>query len=158
MGTVTLGGKGFALLDFPTRTVRQDHFLVGVFRRTGLDRVSKISEEDPKEFLMRLHQKLLASGLACEVLSGFLIPVGIDNRTWRPSIAKEVQSHLEDLNTEEDRLKVNQLAFECMTGFFMQGLTSLLNSLKRLNPNEGNQIESPRIEDSLETKLEIGPH
>jgi hypothetical protein len=159
----TIGGREFSPIDLDRRTVRQDHFMVAVFRRTGVDRVSSISDEDPKEFLIRLHGKLLASGLACEVLSAFLVPVRdgkpLENKEWRQSIAKEVQEHLEGCDTEIDRNLVNQLAFEVMTGFFKQGLLSLLNTLKSSQPNDDgttNEIRQ-RIEESSETKRGNGP-
>ena len=135
--------------------------MVAVFRRTGVDRVSAIHEEDPKEFLIRLHAKLLASGLACEVLSGFLLPAidgkPMENCDWRVTTAREVQDHLEGCDTEEDRNLVNQLAFEAMTGFLKQGLLSLLNSMRSSQRNGNEAMEtSPRIEESSETKLETG--
>jgi hypothetical protein len=150
-----IGGREFSSVDLQRRTVRQDHFMVAVFRRTGIDKISAIKDEDPKEFLMRLHQKLLASGLACEVLSAFLLPVKdgkpMENKEWRKNHAQETQEHLEGCDTEEDRLLINQLAFELMAGFFKQGLISLLNSMRRStmdDPNESQTSESPRIEES----------
>lgn len=158
----SIGGKEFSPISMDRRTVRQDHFMVAVFRRTGVDRVSAIHEEDPKEFLIRLHAKLLASGLACEVLSGFLLPVidgkPMENRDWRATTAKEVQEHLEGCDTEQDRNLVNQLAFEAMTGFLKQGLLSLLNSMKSSQANDGKTRDgtSPRIEEPSAMKLATG--
>ena len=158
-----IGGREFSPIDLERRTVRQDHFMVSVFRRTGVDRVTALMEEDPKEFLLRLHGKLLASGLACEVLSGFLVPVvdgkPLENKAWRQPIAKEIQEHLEGCDTEEDRNLVNQLAFEAMTGFLQRGLLSLLNSMKSSQRKDGNGTSnetSPRIEELSEMKPGTG--
>jgi hypothetical protein len=158
MSTLEIGGKKFSLVDLERRTVRQDHYMVAVFRRTGIDKVTPVLQEDPKEFLLRLHQKLLASGLACEILSAFILPEGTTNKQWRPTTAKDVQTHLEDCDTEIDRQLINQLAFEVMTGFFKQGLLSLLNSLRHstTGQNESPMQSSPRIEESSEKKLEPG--
>lgn len=149
---ITIGGKRFSLIDLERRTVRQDHFIVAVFRRTGIDKVSPIVDEDPREFLLRIYQRMLASGAACELLSAFLLPEGMDPKEWRPHVAKEVQEHLESANTEVDRQLVNQKAFEVMTGFFKQGLISLLTSLNSSADQSGRGISPNRTEVLSPTK------
>jgi hypothetical protein len=153
----TIGGKEFSPIDFAQRTVRQDHFLVAMFRRTGVDKINPVVDEDPKEFLQRMFQRLVSSGLACEVLSGFLLPRGMKNADWRKETAAIVQQHLEGCSTEEDRLLVNQLAFDAMSGFLLQGLNSLLNIQKLLLEKENEATrKSPRIEESSGTKPGTG--
>lgn len=149
---VEIGGKRFSHADLAKRTVRMDHFMVGVFRKTGVDRITPTAEEvnDPLQFLLRMHQKLIASGHTCEVLSAFLLEEGKSESEWRPASAAAVKEHLEGCSTEEDRQLINQLAFEAMTGFFRRGLTSLVAILGSSPPQESdNGVEPPP---SRETK------
>lgn len=146
MSVVTIGGKRFTHADLAKRSVRMDHFMTAVFRKTGVDKITPTSEEatDPAQFLMRMQGKLIASGHACEVLSAFLLPEGLDQKDWRVETARQVQEHLESANTEEDRMAVNQLAFEAMTGFFRRGLVSLMTLLGSSRPGEGSDEAEPR--------------
>lgn len=147
---VTIGGKRFTKADLARRTVRMDHFMSGVFRRTGVDRTTPTADElsDPMQFLVRMHSKLLASGHACAVLSAFLLPEGVELKDWRPETAQEIQDHLESCDTEEDRQLVSQLAFEVMTGFFRRGLLSLMTILGSSPPSEDHLGSKPPLETS----------
>lgn len=144
---VKLGGREFLPLDFAARTVRQDHYILTAFRKSGVDKVTPTVDEEPKEYLLRMYHKMLAGGRACEILAAFLMPPGVDIRDWRPSHAAEIQEFLERLNTEEDRQLVNQMTFEMMAGFFKQGLLSLLASLTSSLPteSENGSENSPSI-------------
>lgn len=144
---VTLGGREFLPLDFAARTVRQDHYILTAFRKSGVDKVTPTVDEDPKEYLLRMFQKMIASGQACHLLAAFIMPKGTEPKDWRPATAAQVQEFLEGLNTEDDRQLVNQMTFEMMSGFFKQGLLSLLASLS----SSANQPERERSENSPPT-------
>src|SRR5262245_19790399 len=100
---VKLGGRDFLPLDFAVRTVRQDHFIIAAFRKSGVDKVTPTVDEEPREYLLRMYHKMIASGQACTILSAFLLPPDLPVKDWRPSHAAAIQEHLEGLNTEEER-------------------------------------------------------
>lgn len=138
---ITIGGKRFIRADLERRTVRQDHFMTGLFKKTGIDRITPTAEEvkDATLFMVRLHQKIITSGHACEILSGFLIPEGTTEKQWTVATARQVQEVLETADTEEDRLLVSQLAFEVMTGFFRRVLRSLILTLNYSGVDEASE-------------------
>lgn len=120
-----IGGKLFTVANMERRTVLHDLYLQRVLRRSGLDRAIPEPGEDPEAYSLRLYGELLASGAVCELLGGYLLPLGTTEDQWSAELAAATAAHLGACNTEEDRRQVHQLAAEAVLGFFRRELRSL---------------------------------
>lgn len=81
-------------------------------------------------FVTEWHADILASGKACALLSAFLLPEGNTERDWTADMARDTQSFLENLDSEDDRQLVDQLVMEFLLDFFRRALRPLLTSLR----------------------------
>jgi hypothetical protein len=120
-----IGGKLFAVANMERRTVLHDLYLQRLLRRSGLDRAVPDLGEEPEAYSLRLYGELVSSGVVCELLGGYLLPVGTTEDQWSPEVAAATSAHLGACNTEEDRRLVHQLAAEAVLGFFRRELRSL---------------------------------
>lgn len=135
---VTLGGRRFRVLDFDRRTVAHDYAIMSLMRSTGLDRVMPMDGETNAVYLVRLHEALIDSGKACDLVGAYLLPEGFDELDWTPKAAKETAQFIARCNTEDDRLAVNKMAMDVVMGFFKLGLERLKTFLasSAANPSE----------------------
>lgn len=124
--TLTVGGRDFSPVDFDRRTVAWQVHVDRLVGDAGLDRMAPLESEDPIHYLARLHQALMRSGKACELLGCFLIPAGMTLREWSTDVADETARHLQQC---EDVETVYGLAGEFLLGFFKRQFLSLQSSL-----------------------------
>lgn len=143
---VTLGGKRFVVINFERRTVLIDHYLAKLIRKSGIDKVVPMDSDGEGEaahraYVVRLQTALLDSGVAHEVIAGFLLPEGKVERDWTPAMGRETAAHIGALDTQDDREAVLRLAMEAVFGFFLSGirrLASISDSLHKQTTNAGS--------------------
>lgn len=133
---VILGGREFTVIDFDRRTVRQDHYLQTKIQDSGIDKVLPMDSEDDTAYLVRMHNALVRSGRAPEIIACYLLPQGMTNADWTPDVATRTAKFIGALDTADDRDEVHRLAMEAVFGFFRQGLERLTRSLERSRPIE----------------------
>jgi len=131
---VTLGGHRFAVIDYDSRTVLQDHYLQTLVQDLGLDKVLPMDGEPDAAYLIRMQNAVIRSGRAHELIAGYLLPEGMTNAEWDRATAKATAKHIGSLSTEEDRDAVIGLAMDAVFGFFRSGLRLWQRSLARLQP------------------------
>jgi hypothetical protein len=127
---VTLGGRRFVVIHFDRRTVVMDHYLGKMIRRSGVDKVVPMDSDGEgmlaqQAYLLRCQTALLDSGVAHEIIAGFLLPEGKVERDWTPDIARKTAAHIAALDTEGDRDQVLRLSMEAVFGFFRDALARL---------------------------------
>lgn len=122
---VLLGGRRFLVIDFEQRTVLQDHYLQRMIRALELDKALPGEGETDTAYLVRMHSLLVDSGRAHELLAGYLLPEGMDERAWTPAGAAEVAAHIGGCNAEQDRELVLALGMQAVFGYFKAGLELL---------------------------------
>jgi hypothetical protein len=147
MGRIyTLGGSPFHVVDFARRTVRQDHYLMRLMRKTGADKAVPMDNEHSSVFVMRVQSLLIDSGLTPEMLGGYLIPVGKTERDWTPAMAKQTAEHVGQCNSPEDRELVQDLCVEVAFGFFKQGLEQWTRSPSSFELLRKRAQENPNVQ------------
>jgi hypothetical protein len=132
---VQLGGRFFCVIDFDQRSVLQDHYLLRITRELGLDKMLPDPEETDVAYQVRMHNALVDSGRAHELLAGYLLPKGVDERAWTPAIAVEVAAHIGACTARKDRDLVLALGMQVVFGFFRQGLEQLERFRASLAPS-----------------------
>ena len=95
---VTLGERRFVVIDFGRRTVAQDHHIMKEIRRSGVDKVLPMDGESDSAYVIRLQTALIDSGRACNLIAGYLIPEGKEERDWTPRMAEEIVAHISRCN------------------------------------------------------------
>jgi hypothetical protein len=126
---ITLGGRSFRVVVFEQRTVLQDHYLQRKIRESGVDKVMPMDGESNAVYLVRLQTALTDSGMAHELIAGYLIPEGKTEADWSQGMVKDIAKHIATCNTQADRDRVQGLCMEVVFGFFKLGLESLFRSL-----------------------------
>lgn len=126
------GGRSFRAIDFDRRTVALDHYLMRLTRASGVDKVMPMDGEANEAYLFRLQTLMIDSGLVCDILGGYLLPVEMAETNWTTAVAKQTSKCLSTCNTQQEREEVLALAMEVVFGFFKQGLESLVRSQKFL--------------------------
>jgi hypothetical protein len=155
---VELGGRRFAVVNYARRTVLLDHHVGHLIRKSGVDKVVPMPDDGEgdaanKAYLMRLQTALLDSGMACEVIAGFLLPEGKVERDWTPQMAKDTAAFIGRLDTQEDRELVVQLAMDAVLGFFLDGIRRLAFIRASLEAAESERKSSGN--EASETKTQI---
>lgn len=143
---VTLGGRAFRVIDFDARNVRNDHYLQKHLRASGLDRVLPAEDESSAAYLVRLQAALLDSGVAVDLIAGYLLPDGVSEAQWTPALAADTAAHIGACTAAADRECVEDLALQAVFGFFRQGLARLArfqSSLATLAPTPSPSPQNP---------------
>src|SRR5688572_30050360 len=147
---VTLGGRRFSVINFERRTVVMDHYLGRLIRKSGVDKVVPMESDGEgmaanRAYLVRLQTALLDSGVAHEIIAGFLLPEGKVERDWTPEMGRKTAAFIAALDTEGDRDEVLRLAMEAVFGFFRSALGRLEHiqqSLREQNKNGATLLAS----------------
>lgn len=134
---VEAGGRKFRVVNMEVRTVDLHHHQRAIINQSGVGKILPAPDELPDHWAIRLHSTLTDSGLACDVLAGYLIPADKTERDWTPAMAADTTAFLKQLNTENDRQLVDQLAMEFVLGFFQRAISLLQTSLKYLEQASG---------------------
>lgn len=125
-----IGGKAFQVVDLERRTVRHDARIKAVLSRVGVLRAVRETGTSDERFAEALSRVIVEQEAAAEIAALFLLPAGAD--VWTPEIHAEVLAYLHGCATEDDRVLVDQLAFDMVCGFFqlrLRWLDSILISL-----------------------------
>lgn len=141
MQEIALGGRRFKVIDFDRRTVLQDHYLMRKMRQSGVDTVMPMDGDTDTGYMIRVQTALIDSGIAHELLAGYLLPLEKSESDFTQDMARDTAAHIAGCNTDIDRDTVNALSVQLAFGFFRAGLERLKTSLasfseKTTNPQE----------------------
>lgn len=142
MSDVKLGGKLFTRVNLDARTVRLDQYLDRMLIETGLDTTLPEAEDNEVTWPLRLQLQLRRSGKACDLLGGYLLPMGVTERQWTVETARATADFIGGCDTEEDRKAVDALCLEVALGFFRRRLASLRTFLSSSNERAPSRPES----------------
>lgn len=124
---VELGGRGFVRAQ--NTTVAHDVWLMGKVRAARLDEI----EYDPakvSEVVDGLIDRCFESGQVLTLLSGLLLPAGMEPRQWTPAVAQDIEKHLSTLTDKSDKAQIAPLLASMLIFFFQSGISSLRTSRK----------------------------
>jgi len=136
---VKLGGRLFNVVNMDRRTVLLDQHFQRLVVECGIDKILPGEAETDETYVARLHLQIIRSGLACELLGGYLLPIGKTERDWTPALGKKTADAIGICDTEEERQQIDQLLTECALGFFQQRLALLMSFANSLNREPGQQ-------------------
>lgn len=137
---IVLGGRAFA--PMAAHTVKHDAWMMGHVRRAELDEVVVRAGESAEEFGRRFLGEVMASGKACLLLGGLMVPEEVGQAGWTPEVAEETARHVEGLTAAEDKAAVWSLVASMLIAFFESGLASLYRSAASSSEGGEDQPDS----------------
>jgi len=117
-----IGGRRFRRIE--KGTVERDQYVMGRSHRAGILQMVLREGESPTDFTMRIMLEMMATGEACNIAAGLVVPVGREDQDWDLRVAEDTARFLKRLTSREDQQAINDLLLGLILDFIGSGHVS----------------------------------
>lgn len=118
--TFQLGGRAYRAVA--VSTLERDVFVMGRARTAGLDSITKLAEETPEEYAVRVLEALLKLEGVLELVGALIIPAEMPDDQWTPSVAHDTARLVGRITNDEQKGHVKQALLGLLVPFLESGL------------------------------------
>lgn len=121
---ITLAGRKFKQITHAT--LEHDYKVLALLNAAGIRSIEMPEDADPQIFMEQLFANLVLAGSLLALFSHLVLPVELEGKDWKPSVAADIEAHLRSLTDESDKATVHEQLVAMLIGFFQNGLVRLV--------------------------------
>lgn len=141
-----IGGKLFHPMNLVARTFRADAAQTKLISELGLDRtdIAPGEAEPMLDYVSRLQARIVDTGRIAELLGHYLLPSGKTETDWTLDMARETADWINNVQDDESRRLIWELAAEFVFFFLRSNLARLAISANFLDtPADPERVANP---------------
>lgn len=154
-----IGGRFFQPMNLRARTFRADAAQTKLISELRLDRtdIAPGDTEPMVDYVSRLQARIVDTGRITELLGHYLLPSGKTETDWTLELARETAEHLDNVQDDESRRLIWELAAEFVFFFLRSNLARLAISASYLtDPINPDPVEPLSSAESSKPSSENG--
>ncbi len=132
-GPIVLAGRPLRMVDLERRTVRHDAAIKAIFLRAGIFNTVRDNSTDAEMLARKLLDAFVGQQLTAEIAALWLLPETLEEGNWTQRLHADLVEVLNTCSTEDERMTVENIAFEGTLRFFAIRLRWLERLLLCLN-------------------------